>query len=129
MSRLDLKKALKEFYGASPKKPKIADVPKIKFIRIAGRCSPDGPAYSSALNALYSLYTKSSSNTKLKQRTFFMTFRGLWLRDNPSITDIVYAPSREEWNRKSIIRIPDFVTENIVEYEKKCQGEKGRRRG
>jgi hypothetical protein len=55
MSKLDFKKELKEFYRASTKKPNIVYVPEGKFVTITGRGAPGGPAYHTALNALYSV--------------------------------------------------------------------------
>ena len=46
MSKLDLKKQLKEFQGASDKKPSILDIPESKFITITGRGAPGGPEES-----------------------------------------------------------------------------------
>lgn len=53
-----------------------------------------------------------------------MTLEGLWWWDESSITDLADAPPREEWNWKSMIRIPDFVTEDIAEDAKKIVKEK-----
>lgn len=60
MSKLDLKKELKEFYRASAKKPSIIDVPKGKFMTITGRGAPGGSIYKDGLGALYSIvYTRA----------------------------------------------------------------------
>jgi hypothetical protein len=125
MSKLDLKKELKEFYRASAKKPSIVDVPEGKFVTITGRGPPGGPAYHAALNALYSTAYTIKFKCKAEGKDFtVMTLEGLWWWDEPSITDLADAPPREEWNWKSMIRIPDFVTEGIVEDAKKIVKEK-----
>lgn len=120
MSKLDLKKELKEFYRASAKKPSIVDVPEGKFVTITGRGAPGGSAYQAALNALYSVAYTIKFKCKAEGRDFtVMTLEGLWWWDDPSITGLADAPPREEWNWKSMVRIPDFVTEGIVEDAKK----------
>jgi hypothetical protein len=125
MSKLDLKKELKEFYRASAKQANIIDVPEGKFVTIVGRGAPGGPAYYAALNALYSITYAIKFRCKAEGKDFtVMTLEGLWWWDDPSITDLDDAPPREEWNWKSMIRIPDFVTENIVEDAKKIVKEK-----
>ena len=125
MSKLDLKKELKEFYRASAKQPNIVDVPEGKFVTIVGRGAPGGPAYHAALNALYSITYAIKFKCKAEGKDFtVMTLEGLWWWDDPSITDLDDAPPREEWNWKSMIRIPDFVTGNIVEDAKKIVKEK-----
>jgi hypothetical protein len=106
MSKLDLKKELKEFYRASAKKPNIIDVPEGKFITIIGRGAPGGPAYQAALNALYTASYTLKFKCKAEGKDFtVMTLEGLWWWDDPSITDFSDAPPREEWNWKSMIRI------------------------
>jgi hypothetical protein len=116
MSKLDLKKELKAFYRASAKKPNIIDVPEGKFIAIIGRGAPGGSTYQEALNALYSAAYTLKFSCKADGKDFtVMTLEGLWWWDDSSITDPADAPPMEEWNWKSIIRVPDFVTEKMVE--------------
>jgi hypothetical protein len=125
MSKLDLKKELKEFYRASAKKPKIINVPEGKFIAIIGRGAPSGPDYQTALNALYSTAYTLKFSCKAEGKDFtVMTLEGLWWWDDPSIPDLADAPPMEEWNWKSLIRVPDFVTEKMVEVAKKEVKEK-----
>lgn len=115
MSKLDLKKELKEFYKASAKKPNIIDVPEGKFVTITGRGAPGGAAYQAALNALYTAAYTLKFKCKAEGKDFtVMTLEGLWWWDDPSITDVSKAPPMEEWNWKSIIRMPDFVTEEMI---------------
>ncbi|MCW4020644.1 MAG: GyrI-like domain-containing protein [Candidatus Bathyarchaeota archaeon] len=125
MSKIDLKKDLKEFYRASAKKPSIIDVPEGKFITITGRGAPGGPAYMTALNALYSVAYTLKFRCKADGKDFtVMALEGLWWWDDPNITDIADAPPREEWNWKSMIRQPDFVTDRMVKAAKKEVKEK-----
>ncbi len=125
MSKLDLKRELKEFYRASAKKPNIIDVPEGQFITIIGRGAPGGPVYQAALNALYSIAYTIKFMCKAEGKDFtVMTLEGLWWWDDPSITDLADAPLMEEWNWKSMIRMPDFVTEEIIEAAKETVREK-----
>ena len=125
MSKLDLKKELKEFYRASAKKPNMIDVPEGKFITITGRGAPGGPAYQGALNALYSVAYTLKFKCKAEGKDFtVMNLEGLWWWDDPSITDFAEAPPREEWNWKSMIRMPDFVSEEMIEEVKQIVKEK-----
>jgi hypothetical protein len=125
MSKLDLKKELKEFYKASAKKPNIVDVPEGKFVTISGRGAPGGPDYQAALSTLYyAAYTlKFECKTEGKDFTV-MTLEGLWWWDDTRITELADAPPMEEWNWKSMIRIPDFVTNKMIEAVKKDVKEK-----
>ena len=115
MSKLDLRKELKRFYSAK-KKPEIIDVPPGKFLTIIGKGEPGGEAYSAALQALYGLSYTLKFKCKAEGRDFtVMALEGLWWWDDPSIFDLENAPEREEWNWKSMIRQPDFVTGEMLD--------------
>ncbi len=115
MSKLDLRKELKRFYSAK-KKPEIIDVPSGNFLTIVGKGEPGGEAYSAALQALYGLSYTLKFKCKAEGRDFsVMALEGLWWWDDPSIFDLGNAPPREEWNWKSMIRQPDFVTGGMLE--------------
>lgn len=118
MSKLDLKKELKPYY-TSRRKPSIIDVPEGKFLTITGRGEPGGAAYQAALNALYSVAYALKFRCKAEGRDFtVMGLEGLWWWDDPAAFDVENPPPREEWNWKSMIRQPDFVTEGMVEAAK-----------
>jgi hypothetical protein len=115
MSKLDLRKELKQYYTAK-KKPEVIDVPPGKFLTIVGRGEPGGEAYAAALQALYGLSYTLKFKSKAEGRDFtVMTLEGLWWWDDPGVFDLEGAPPREEWNWKSMIRQPDFVTREMVD--------------
>ncbi len=112
MVKLDLRKELKRYYTAK-KKPEIVDVPPGKFLSMEGRGEPGGEAYAAALNALsYTLKFKC----KEEGRDFtVMALEGLWWWDDESVFSLSDAPPREEWNWKSMIRQPDFITQDLLD--------------
>ncbi|MGD2201109.1 MAG: GyrI-like domain-containing protein [Candidatus Bathyarchaeota archaeon] len=115
MSKLNLRKELKEFYTAR-KRPELVDVPPGKFLVIVGRGEPGGESYTSALQALYSLSYTLKFRCKDEGRDFtVMALEGLWWWDDPTIFDLENAPPRGEWNWKSMIRQPDFVNQGMLE--------------
>lgn len=115
MSKLDLRKELKKYYTAK-KKPEIIDVPPGKFLTILGRGEPGGDAYQAALNALYGLsYTLKFKCKEEGQDFTVMTLEGLWWWDDSTIFDLENAPPRDEWNWKSMIRQPEFITQEMVD--------------
>lgn len=117
MDKLDLRKKLKRFYSAKTK-PEIIDVPKGRFITITGRGVPGDEAYQIALSALYSVAYTAKFNSKRGGRDFtVMGLESLWWWDEPG-TDLYKTPPKEEWNWKSMIRQPDFVTEGMIEAAK-----------
>ena len=114
MSKLDLRKELKRYYTAKAK-PEIIDVPQGKFLTIVGRGEPGGEAYTAALNALYTVAYTLKFMQKAEGRDFtMMALEGLWWWDSPAVT-LADAPPRSEWNWKSMIRVPDFVTEMMLD--------------
>ena len=115
MSKLDLRKELKRYYAAK-KKPEFLDVPPGKFLTIVGRGEPGGEAHATALQALYGLSYALKFRCKAEGRDFtVMALEGLWWWDNETVFSLSDAPPREEWNWKSMIRQPDFITPGIVD--------------
>ena len=113
MSKLDLRKELKQLYTAK-KRAEIIDVPPGNFLSIVGRGEPGGEAYKAAMDALYGLSYTLKFKCKEEGRDFtVMALEGLWWFDDPEASfDEV---PREEWSWKSMIRQPDFVTAEMQE--------------
>lgn len=111
----DFKKAYKEFYMPG-NTPQIVTVPKMNYIAVRGKGDPneEGGAYQQAISVLYAVaYTlKMSYKTDYKMEGFFEYVvpppEGFWWQDNAAGID--YSDkSRFHWI--SVIRLPDFVTE------------------
>jgi len=116
VKKTDLRKQLKPFYS-SANKPNIIDVPRGKFLAITGRGEPGGKPYRDAMNALYSVAYTVKFRAKAAGRDFtVMTLEGLWWLDVPNIS-FADVP-REQWNWKSMIRQPDFITPKMMEEAK-----------
>jgi hypothetical protein len=115
MSKLDLRKELKRYYTAK-KKPEIIDVPPGQFLSMEGRGAPGGEAYAAALNALYGLSYTLKFKCKEEGRDFtVMTLEGLWWWDDETVFSLSDAPPRKEWNWKSMIWQPDFITRDMLD--------------
>ena len=115
MEKIDLKKELKSIYSAR-EKPEIIDVPEGLFLTYSGRGAPGGKMYIEALNALYSTaYTLKFDQKKMGRDFTVMALEGLWWWDDDKRVNLEEAPPRETWNWTSMIRVPDFVTNEMVE--------------
>jgi len=115
MDKLDLRKELKRFYTAK-RKPQVIDVPPGRFLSYEGRGAPEGEAYAAAMEALYGLSYTLKFRCKDEGRDFtVMALEGLWWWDDPAAFILTDATPREEWNWKSMIRQPDFITGELVE--------------
>ena len=114
MSKLDLRKELKAYYTAK-RKPGIIDVPLGKFFTILGKGDPNGEEYQQAMQALYGISYTLKFDQKAKGRDYtVMHLEGLWWTKD-GIFDLNNPAPRESWRWKSMIRLPDFITEEMVE--------------
>lgn len=142
----DYKKEYKEFY-LPKRKPEIVDVPEMKFIAVRGKGDPnaeDGD-YKAAIGLLYGIaFTiKMSKKGSHKIDGYFdyvvPPLEGFWWQEEPHSADGVEKSDRSvrrggmtemDYSRKedlcwiSVIRLPDFVTEEefrwaLEEAEKK----------
>lgn len=112
----DFKREYKEYY--MPKsKPQIVDVPKANYIAVRGKGDPneEGGAYRQAIGILYAVaYTlKMSCKTDHKIEGFFEyvvpPLEGFWWQENVVGVD---RSDKSTFQWISVIRLPDFVTED-----------------
>ena len=124
----DFKKEYKEFY--SPKnKPEIVNVPPANYISVKGIGDPndEGGAYRQAIGVLYAVaYTlKMSYKTDYKIEGFFEyvvpPLEGFWWQNG--ICGIDYS-DKSSFNWISVIRLPDFVSEEDFEWAVKTASKK-----
>ena len=119
----DYKKEYKEFYF--PKnKPSIIEIPKMNFIAVRGKGDPNdnNGEYQQALSILYSLaFTlKMSYKGDYKINGYYPyvvpPLEGFWWMED--CTKIDYA-HKEKFQWISIIRLPDFISEEDFIWAKK----------
>lgn len=111
----DFKKEYKEFY--MPKnRPEIVTIPPMNYIAVRGSGNPnvEGGAYQQAVGVLYAVaYTlKMSYKGDHKIEGFFEyvvpPLEGFWWQKN--VNGVDYG-NKDSFNWISVIRLPDFVTE------------------
>ena len=125
-------KEYKEYY--MPKnKPEIVTVPKANYIAVRGKGDPneeDG-AYQQAISVLYAVaYTlKMSYKTDYRIEGFYdyvvPPLEGFWWQEN--ICGCDYS-NKQSFKWISMIRLPDFVAENDVEWAKNYAAAKNKDR-
>lgn len=124
----DFKKEYKEFY--LPKnKPEIVTVPRANYIAVRGKGNPneEGGAYQQAIAVLYAVaYTiKMSYKTDYKIKGFFEyvvpPLEGFWWQDDTNGVDYAH---KEAFHWISVIRLPDFVTREDVNWAKETAADK-----
>jgi hypothetical protein len=105
-SKLDLARADKPYYTAS-KHPKLVAITKLKYIAIADRGSPDSTALAQDIEALYQVAYRVKALHKAAGQDFAVAkLEGLWWVEGEREAQEV---PREEWRRKLLVRMPDFV--------------------
>ncbi|MCR4776625.1 MAG: GyrI-like domain-containing protein [Saccharofermentans sp.] len=114
----DFKKEFKEYY--QPKnRPEIINVPSVNFLAVRGSGDPnlEGGDYQRAVGLLYAVaFTlKMSYKTSYRIDGFYEyvvpPLEGFWWQDG--IDGANYA-DKSSFNWISVIRLPDFITENDV---------------
>ena len=117
---LDFKKEYKEFYLPSGK-PGIVTVPPMKYLAVRGFGNPNDEEgdYKKAVGLLYALaYTiKMSPKGGHMIEGYFdyvvPPLEGLWYQEG--ISGVDYS-RKDEFHWISMIRVPDFVTEDVFQW-------------
>jgi len=114
-TKLDLKKEHKTYYKAKII-PEVVEFGEIPFLTIEGKGEPGGKEFTSKVEALYSLAYGVKNLCKKQGKDFVVpNLEGLWWveSDKPAL-----EVPRGEWLWKLLIRMPEFVTSEIVEKAK-----------
>ncbi len=112
----DYKKEYKEFYMPK-KKPGIVETPKMNYIAVRGKGNPndENGEYKSSIGLLYAIaFTiKMSYKGTHKIDGYFEyvvpPLEGFWWQEN---TEGIDYNRKDDMNFISVIRLPDFVTED-----------------
>ena len=124
----NFRKEQKELYVPG-KSPSLINVPAMKYLTVRGHGDPnqENSEYKKAIEKLYAVaYTIKMSKKGTYQIPDYFDFvvpplEGLWWQD--SITGIDYA-HKEMFNFIAMIRLPDFVTQDIFDWAIKEASEK-----
>lgn len=124
----DFKKEYREFYMPE-RKPAIVNVPRANYIAVRGAGDPnkkDGE-YQKAIGVLYgTAYTLKMSDKTGRRISGFYSYvvpplEGFWRLENP---DGVHLADKASFHWISVIRLPDFVSEEDLEWAKETAAEK-----
>jgi len=106
-----MNKEFKNYYRAS-NKPEVVDFESIYYLTIEGKGEPAGKEFVTKVEALYPLAYGVKKECKEQGSDFGVPkLEGLWWveGDIPAL-----EVPRNEWHWKLLIRMPEFVTKNIV---------------
>ena len=118
----DFKKEYKEFY-APKNKPSIVTVPKMNYIAVRGEGDPndENGEYKKSIELLYGVaYTIKMSKKGNHQIDGYFDYvvpplEGFWWQDGAEGIDYAH---KENFKWISLIRLPDFVTKDDLEWAK-----------
>ncbi len=111
MPKLDLAKEYKSYYKAG-KNPEIVNFDEASYLSIEGKGEPAGTVFVSKVEALYPLAYGIKKICKEKGSDFGVPkLEGLWWveGDVPAL-----EIPRNKWHWKLLIRMPDFITAEMV---------------
>ncbi|MBK8045659.1 MAG: GyrI-like domain-containing protein [Anaerolineales bacterium] len=124
MTKLDLRKELKQFYAPSAKAVAVVDVPAFQFAMVDGAIEPGSepgksPAFSEALSALYGISYTLKFMSKLRAENpidySVMALEALWwVADG----DFFNIEKKDNWLWRAMILQPDHITQAMFEEEK-----------
>ncbi len=115
-TKLDLTKEYKSYYTAKTT-PEIVEIEEGQFLTIEGKGAPGSEKFQAKVGALYALAYGVKNICKNQGEDFVVPkLEGLWWVDSDKPASEV---PREEWRWKLLIRMPEFVTSEIVEKAKK----------
>ncbi|MDU4697896.1 GyrI-like domain-containing protein [Paenibacillus rubinfantis] len=122
--KVDFKKKYKDLYLPGTE-PMLVEVPPMLYLMVDGKGDPDGESYQLAVQKLYALSygIKMSKMGEDKPDGYFEyvvpPLEGLW----DSVT-VGYDLNRNNWIWTSMIRQPDFVTEDLLDRVKEQTAKK-----
>jgi hypothetical protein len=110
MDKIDLTKKYKDYYSAKSK-PELVDFGKVLYLTITGKGEPAGEEFQQKTQALYPVAYDIKKLCKVEDKDFAVPkLEGLWWADNNK--PFLSVP-RSQWQWKLLIRMPDFIKEDM----------------
>jgi hypothetical protein len=119
VTKIDLKKKMKDFYNPSSEKISLVDVPPMNFMMIDGKGDPNkSQSYQDAIEALYAVSYGLKFMVKKERSVDYavMPLEGLWWTDDMTQFS---AADKGIWQWTAMIMQPEYVTDDL--YRKAVQ--------
>lgn len=119
MAKLDLVKQYKSYYSAKPS-PELFYIEPVQYLSIWGQGDPGDSFFAQRIKVLYSVVYPLKFKYKAQDKDFVVAkLEGLWWFDPEKYQHITMEEApvkvpRQEWQYRLLIRMPDFVTETMV---------------
>lgn len=119
MEKLDLRKELKAFYGTSPKKIEVVDVPAFQFLQIdglieSGLAPGTSPVFQENMHTLYGTAYALKFMSKLNKQNpinySVMALEGLWWVEGGEYS----FDRKDNWAYTLLILQPEHITAEML---------------
>jgi hypothetical protein len=111
MGTLDFAKAYPRYYDA-PEHPEVVNLEPVSYVTITGQGAPGGKLHMAAIEAVHSVAFAIRELCKRLGKEFEVPkLEGLWWFDEDKPATEV---PRDEWHWKLMLRVPDFVTQDLL---------------
>lgn len=133
MAKLNLTQTYKSYFTANTQ-PEVVFIEPARFISIPGKGDPSEPAFAENIQALYITAYTIKFAAKQQGNDFVVSkLEGLWWLDESkyshySMAELPLKVPRSEWQYRLLIRMPEFVTQSIVEQGKQTAETKNKLR-
>jgi hypothetical protein len=109
---LDLRKDHPELYDP-PEDPVLVEVPRMKFLMVAGSGAPDSDEYRHAIEAIYPLAFRLKFCLRDKDMDFeVMPLETLWTTEDQ---DAYWSMDMSKWKWTAMMRIPEAVCDDCYQ--------------
>lgn len=122
MEKVDLTKINKSYFS-SKTIPEIVELGEYNYLSISGKGDPSSQMFSEDIQAMYSLAYAIKFASKPKD--FVVSkLEGLWSFDEKKYSKVTISDApklipRSEWEYQLLIMLPNFISNEIVEQQKK----------
>ncbi len=120
MGKTDLAKVYPAYYKAK-KNPHLVEIEEANFLSLTGKGDPSAPLFSEKIGALYAVaYGVKFQYKEQGQDYTIPKLEALWWFDTQkfgtyySISEAPQLIPRTEWNWELLLRLPDFVSPEVV---------------
>lgn len=123
MKKLDLSKEFKRYYSAKTQ-PELFELEAVRYLSITGKGDPNGSVFAEHLSALYPVAYALKFHYKALGKDFVVPkLEALWDFDEQTYGNVPMEEAplkipRSEWNYRLLLRLPDFIPDDMIEQMK-----------
>jgi hypothetical protein len=123
--KIDLYKLHKAEYAA-PKKPKLIETKRAKYMAVEGRGAPGDATFQRKIEALYGMAYTAKFQSKFAGRDYTVCkLEGMYGIGGQTAADFEKLPPGQ-WKWKLLIRVPDFIKDEQLDEARKTLRERGK---